>query len=418
MRLTGPGVLTLSSDLTRRIDRSAGRARRLIARLMALRWWVRVTVVWALARLFSFLVVVMVARQQGPNPWSPAHPGYLDYIDGWDAGFYRQIFESGYPTVLPRGADGFVEPNRWAFLPVFPGVVKLVSGLTGIGWQVGAPLVATAASLGLCLVLYRLFADRTDEGTALTGVGLFASQAAAPILGFGYAESLGLLLVAGVLLCVSRDRYLVAIPLVVVAALTRPTAAPLALALGLLLLVRVLTLRPLPVAPTVRLAVLVLVAGLVAVVWPVVAGVVTGDPHAYIETEAAWHGDATVLPGELWARVARRLFGSLVGLGVLGVVLVGIAFAMLTEPVRRVGLVMWLWTGSYVLYLIGVVAPNGATFRYALGAFPLQLAAAMVSRSRAYRVVLVVLGLVLQVVWTAWLWHWSGTASVATSAHP
>ena len=161
-------------------------------------------VLWAVTRIFSVVTVLVVARQQGPNPWSPSKPGYFAYIDGWDAGYYSQIFASGYPSVLPRNADGIVEPNRWAFYPVFPGLARAVSAVTGLGWLHVAPLLATLASLGLALVLYRLFLVRTSPETAIFAVGLFLVQAAAPILGFGYAESLGLLLVAGLFVVALR----------------------------------------------------------------------------------------------------------------------------------------------------------------------------------------------------------------------
>ncbi|SDV04388.1 hypothetical protein SAMN04488544_3966 [Microlunatus sagamiharensis] len=403
------GLLALTDTVTSGFDRGVEGVGRALRRFSGLRWWVQVLLLWVATRLFSVVVVLVVARQQGPNPWSPSRPGYFAYIDGWDAGYYNQIFDSGYPSVLPRGADGIVEPNRWAFYPVFPGLARAVSAVTGLGWVHVAPLVASLASLGLALVLYRLFLVRTSPGTALFAVGLYLVQAAAPVLGFGYAESLGLLLVASVLLCVERGRYLTALPLVLVASLTRPTAAPLALALGLLLVVQLLTRVPRVDGARVRLLVLVVVSGLCVAIWPVAVAVGTGDPDAYLETESGWHGGTHVLPGELWARVARRLFGDLPGLAVVVLVVLALVAVLLSRPGRRLGLPMWLWTGSYLLYLIGVAVPNGSSFRFALGAFPLFLAVASASAVRSSRVVLVVLGLVLQVVWVAWLWHWSGT---------
>ncbi len=413
------GLLAVSDTVTSGFDRAVEAVGRVLGRVTGLRWWMQVLLLWVATRIFSVVTVLVVARQQGPNPWSASRPGYFAYIDGWDAGYYGQIFASGYPAVLPRTAEGIVQPNRWAFYPAFPGLARALSAVTGLGWIHVAPLVATLASLGLALVLYRLFLVRTSAGTALFAVGLFLVQAAAPVLGFGYAESLGLLLVAAVLLCVERRRYLSAVPLVVVASVTRPTAAPLALALGLLLVVQLVTLAPRVNAERVRLLVLVVVSGLCVAIWPVAVALGTGDPNAYIETESAWHGGTHVLPGELWARVARRLFGDVPGLAIVVLVVLALVAVLLSRPARRLGLPMWLWTGSYLLYLIGVAVPNGSSFRFALGAFPLVLAVASTSSARATRVVLVVLGLVLQVVWVAWLWHWSGTGSFgALEANP
>src|SRR5689334_15690584 len=106
-------------------------------------WWLQVGLIWAMGRLYSAGVFVLVARQQGPNPWSPSRPRYLDYIDGWDAGWYRRIYQSGYPAVLPRLADSTVAPNEWAFLPVYPYLIKGLNLVTGLPWRWGAPLAST-----------------------------------------------------------------------------------------------------------------------------------------------------------------------------------------------------------------------------------------------------------------------------------
>lgn len=392
-------------------DRAVGAVTSLPARLARRAWWVQVLVVWALGRVFSLALLLTVARQQGPSPWSSPRPGYLEYIDGWDAGWYHKIYDEGYPRVLPRDAGGAVDPNQWAFYPVLPGLAKLVNLVTGAPYLVVAPLISTLASLALCLLLYRLFLHRASPGAALFAVTLFSFQPAAPILQFGYAESLGLLLLVAVLLCLERERYLTAIPLVLVLAVTRPTNAPLALAMALLLVGWLLfrAVRPVPARRWTRLLVLTAVTGLATFVWPAVVGLTTGNPDGYFETEAAWHGNTRVLPGELWANIGIRLFGR--PLGILAPVLfvLALALVMASRPVRRLGPVLYLWTASYAVYALAVTVPNGAAFRLLMPLFPLLLAAATVSSSRAYRVALTTLALVLQVVWAAWLWHWSGT---------
>ncbi|NKX52163.1 hypothetical protein HER39_16630, partial [Arthrobacter deserti] len=108
-------------------------------------WWAQVCSIYALARLFSLLVFLAVARQQGPSPWGGAHPAYLDFIGIWDSAWYERIYREGYPEQIPRSADGRALENQWAFYALFPALVRLLNALTGLEWRVLAPLLATAA---------------------------------------------------------------------------------------------------------------------------------------------------------------------------------------------------------------------------------------------------------------------------------
>jgi hypothetical protein len=373
-------------------------------------WWLQVGLIWLVGRLYTVAVYLVVARQQGPNPWSPSRPGYLEYINGWDAGWYRRIYESGYPVVLPRLADGSVAPNEWAFLPVYPYLIKSLTLVTGLPWRWGAPLVSTLALLALCLLMYRLFRTRASDGQALFAVALFQLQAAAPILQIGYAESLALLLIVGVLLCLVRQRYLVALPLVLVLALTRPVMAPMVFLLVVLTIGHILFRRRtgVPVSQIVQLGVLAAVAAASTVIWPIVVGAVTGIDNAYIQVEHAWHGRTGFLPYELAAVVGRRLFGPWLGLLAPIVFAAVFSWIMLSAPARRLGPVLWIWTGAIVGYVMAVAAPNTALPRQFLAAFPLLLSVGFVSSSRAFRVGVLVTAALSQLLWVGWLWHWGG----------
>ena len=373
-------------------------------------WWLQVFVVWLLGRLYSAVLVLLMARQQGPSPWAPPRPGYFAFIDGWDAGWYRRVFTSGYPRVLPVGPTGAVQPNEWAFYPLFPALVKLVNLVCGLPWRYAAPGLATLAGLGACLLLYRLFLDRASAGTTLFAVTLFSFQPTAPILQFGYAESLSLLLLCATLLCLVRGRYLSALPLILLASVCRPIQAPLALLAVVVLVVRWRTHRRdgSPDPDRVRRLVLTVVTGFSVLVWPVVVGVVTGRPDAYFAVESSWKGRGGLVPGELWAVIGRRLFGPVLGLVVPALVVLGAVVVLGSRPARRLGLVLYAWTCAYLLYLLAVISPNGSLFRLLMPAFPLLLSAGFVSRSRAYRTTLLVVSALGQVVWVAWLWQWTG----------
>jgi hypothetical protein len=384
------------------------------------RWWVQVLLVALVARATSILIVLVFARQQGPNPWSPASPGYLDYIDGWDAGWYRTIFTQGYPPVLPRDPTGSVQTNPWAFLPLFPYTIKLLHFLTGVSWELAAPLVSTLASLLASILLYQLFLTRAEPRVALLGVTFFSFQPAAPVLGFGYAESLSFVLLIGILLLVVRQRFLAAIPLVLLLSVCRPILAPLALTLGLLWLHRLLGRPSVEERRNfVGLSVLTAVSVIGMFIWPTVVDSIVGAPGSYLATEMSWHGDGRLLPGRLWATIGRRLFGPVLGLLAPVIFVAGFTVLMFTRAMRRVGPVMMVWTISYVAYLIAASAPNGSVFRLLIPTFPLMLALAFASRSRAYHTTLLALLFVGQVVWVGWLWQWTGVGlHGALEAHP
>lgn len=391
-------------------DRVLGGFVRAFAWFTARPWWQQVGVVWALGRVFSVLVVLTVARMQGENPWSPVRPGYFEYIDGWDAGWYHKIYDEGYPSPLPRDAEGHVQTNQWAFYPMLPALSRLVNLVTGVDFRYSAPIIATLASLALCLVMFRLFSTRATAPVALTAVALFSFQPAAPILQFGYGESLGMLLLVGIFLLVLKHRYYAAIPLVLVMSVTRPMAAPLALTL-LLLGIGWFMRRdrePVDARRWWGLGVLTAVSGLATFVWPAVAAITTGELTAYFQTEGAWRGDEHPLPGQLWFNIGIRLFGRPFGLLAPILFGLGLIVVMATRTVRRLGALMYLWTAVYLFYLLGTIAPNGSLFRLMMPTFPLFLAASMASSSKAYRTALIVGSMIAQIVWVAWLWHWSG----------
>lgn len=383
-------------------------------------WWVQVLAVHGLARAVSGAVLLVVAQTQAATPWTPASPGYLQYTGlMWDASWYRQVAEHGYPAELPRGPDGAVVQNAWAFLPLFPLLVRGVATATGGPWEVVAPLTATVLAGVAMLVLHRLVtavAERAGrprldgQRLALATVALVTTSAAAPVLQVAYSESLALLLLAGVLLALVRERYLTAAGLVLLLGLTRPVALAAGVAVLAHLVARLRARadgRPAwsVAGPVVGVGAVTAVSG---VLWLVVAGVVTGVPDAYTRTQAAWRGTGDVVPVRAWFDVAQWLLGGW-GVPVLAL-LVGLAVAaVLSGPVRALGPELQGWAAGYLAYLLVVVEPGTSLVRFGLLAFPLAggLAAWTLARRRpgAWLGALVATGLVAQVAWVALLWR-------------
>lgn len=374
-------------------------------------WWLQVGAVWLIGRVFTAWLFVIVGNRQDVTPWSAAQAGYLEYSNGWDAGFFAEIYRSGYPRVLPRDAAGLVDNNPWAFLPGYPFLVRGLSAVTGLDWPVAAPIVTLAASLGFFLVAYQLFSSRFDHRTSLIALAALSFAPASAVFQIPYSESLALLLVATILLAWTHERYLLSIPLVILAGLTRPLAAPLALA-SLLLLASALWQHRSGVRLSARdwwsRSALAVVSVAAIGLWPAIAAAVTGVPNAYLLTEAAWHGGESQFPFKLYIRSMFSYFGQPVGVLVGIVIALVVARLLVAKAVIRLGMVMWAWVLSCVAYLFVVVPVNTSMIRLLAPAFPLALAAVAQSRSRAYRGLLLLGAAIGQVVWTVYVWRWTG----------
>ena len=171
----------------------------------------------------------MVARLQGDNYWTKAGPSYFDFLSFWDAEWYSRIFDHGYPTELPTNTDGSAKQNEWAFLPAFPYLVRLINLATGIEWKFLAPIVALLFSFTAAVLAFKLFERHVGNRTALWAVGIFGLWGASPTLQAGYAESMGIALIAATLLLVDRQRYLASLIPTAVLSITRPGALAIAL---------------------------------------------------------------------------------------------------------------------------------------------------------------------------------------------
>ncbi len=385
-------------------------------------WWVRVLIVFGSTRLLSFSLFLLTARIQGDNYWTKAHPGYFDFLNIWDAEWYQKIYDyglgqsPGYPAVLPMDAAGNVPQNAWAFMPGFPMLVRALNLLTGIEWKYLAPLTSTALSLVLAFVIYKIFTLKFDAETSLWSILLFGLSPASPVLQVGYAETLGLLLLACGLYFLMKHQYFAAVPFLVALSITRPGMVAFAMMLGGMWLVRHFKARrglaEFPTGERVKLAGLAALSAALGFAWYLFAGWVTGKPDAYLLTELAWRagftGHAKLVPVEGWFISSNWYFGPVFGPILVIAAIVATVWIMFTPGVKALGNELRLWVGAYLLYLLLVFFPQSSTLRILLPIFPL-FAALGVSTMRANRWIKLGLVLVLvfcQITWllTCWLY--------------
>lgn len=373
--------------------------------------------VYAVSRLVVWVAATYLSRFQIPLPIgtanirifypTPADPGYLAVMTGWDGQWYRVIAEQGYPAVLPRVGWGGIDMNPWAFFPVFPMSVGLIMTVTGLPFALVAPLLSTAIGFAAMHLLFKLVDQAVGRWEAIVAVVATCFFIASPAFSASYTESTALLGVVTVLWLLRGRRY-----------------AWVAVALLVLSLSRNVVIAMVPVIiahavvrwrqgdegahPTrfrIGMAALAAYAGALTWLWPTIVSIATDTPNAYNDTMLAWNIE-TKIKLYLWWNLLNDYGGVLAQVaGVLGVA--AFAWFMLSKHSWRWGPEIWGWAGAYPAYIILVTSTTPSRVRYALLAFPMTLVIAWFLKLRwwaRYRywalVAIVVVGAGLMWWWT------------------
>lgn len=381
-------------------------------------WWAQVLLIAAAARAVSAWVFVRAAAGQPDSYWGPGPPGYGAFVGVfWDGSWYREIAEQGYPATLPLSEDGSVQQSAWAFYPLFPLLVRGLRALTGGTWEVVAPTTSLVLGVVALLLLDRLVQGGVDarrgdtpssRRLALGTVLLVAVYPASPVLQAAYTESLSFLLVVLTLLLMTRHSYVAAGAAVAALGFTRAVALPMAVVVAVHLVVRLRDHRAgrsvLARSEAFRIAALAAVAVAAGFAWPILVGVRTGVPDAYIRTQAAWRGTFSSAPVVPWFEMADYLFGG-VGIVVLAAVVLAVLGLAISPEARAAGPEVQAWGIAYPVWLIGAAFPQTSLIRFLVLAFPLALAVVGLVRTRGGLAALVVASVVGQAVWVTWLWQ-------------
>jgi hypothetical protein len=377
-------------------------------------WWAGVLAVYAASRVVTTLLMLALYLVAGALHWeggSPqAHPTFLGFAGTWDASYYRRIVEHGYPATLPVDSNGDVQQNEWAFLPLYPLIVRGLMTATGLGFPAAGVLVAMLCGAAASLVLYRLVASRVGSVSGLWAAVFFCFGPLSFVLQIAYAESLFFLLLFAALLATMARRYWTVIPFGVAAAFTRPGELALPLTLGIVYVIRALRARRGGEAFGVRERVAMIVAGAVTAVaglaWPLLAATVTGTPGAYVETELSWWtgfiGRVAFVPLTPWFLFTWR-YASVAGALLVVAVIGGYAWLLSRPSIRALGTEVVAYAASYALYLFAVFLPQQSLFRLLIPLAPLAGAPALTHNRRARTIVLAA-GIALQPVALVLLW--------------
>lgn len=376
-------------------------------------WWVKVLVIFVVSRIISTIILLSYARLQPANPWTAAQPDYFSFASIWDGHWYLIVAAVGYPSTLPLTATGQVAESAWAFMPAYPALVRAVMTFTGLPFSFVAVVVSVVFALAGALMFYRLLRLVLPSETSLFAVVLWCVAPLSPIFQVAYAESMQSFLLIVALYFLLRRDYWLAMPVVALLALTRPSGLAFALAMLLHVMYRWVkrSTDPYPLREMVASLTLGVFSAMMGFAWPLIVWLFTGSATAYVDTELAWRsayvGYGVLIPFEGWIQGAEFWVGGVAGYLVLALTVLGFAAFLFTPGVRRLGVDLRLWVASYALYLLAVFFPQSSTFRLLIPIFPLWGAVAQ-PRSWVCRIAIVLLCIAGQWGWVHIAWWFDG----------
>ncbi|MEU9158935.1 hypothetical protein AB0D29_01415 [Streptomyces sp. NPDC048424] len=309
----------------------------------------------------------------------------------WDADWYLRIAAHGYGRTLmwPDAATGTgpVQSDQ-AFFPLYPALIRTVSGILPGGPVPAALLVTWTAAAVAAVGIYRVGERVIGPRAGLLLVGLWAALPHSVVLTLAYTEALLAAFAAWALHALLRGRWLWAAGLAVLAGLTRPTGLAVAAAVSAMALHAILVRRSR--APEVWVAGLVAPAGWAAYVLAV--GVKVRDPFGgYFAVQRSWGSRFDFGAGAL--RSAERvLTGGHVALATTVTVVLLAAAGLLAVLLLldRTPLALLVYTAVLLVMAFGGAGFFESKPRFLLPAFPLLLpVAAVMARARPRTAVVV-----------------------------
>ena len=319
---------------------------------------------WVEARVYvaaAYIVTTAVVNRLEPPPdFTPVSDGLL----AWDGRWYETIATGGYPAA---------EDPALRFFPLWPLWGRAAAQVPGLDAGTALVIGDNLAALTAGVLLYRLVVDETsDSRLAQRAVRLLALAPPSFVLVLGYSEALYLVLALAVFLLAGRGRWWAAAAAECLAGHTRPVGTLLALPVVYTAWQARAQRRPGAVAA----AVAPLAGAATFALW---AGAALDDAGAPFDHQRELRGD----PAEPVSRLVRAAYRGANGdtgelfhflAAAVLVALAVVAFRRLSRPLA-------LYGGLSVLVLVSAENLNSLE-RYALAAFPLVIAAAMVSRHR------------------------------------
>jgi len=205
-----PSVVASGAPMDGRPDAAGRPSGRLVHR-----WerWLRPVAIDAAARIAAFLCMYAIAVAE--------HVPIAGLLRQWDGRWFLLAARTGYPSVIPSGfGDG--AQSTLGFFPAFPLVIRGVVAVTGLGYEAAALLAVWVLGLVASVLVWRLLCDHEGPAAADLGTAFVVCSPAAFVLGMVYSEALLLAAVAGCLVALRREHWVLAGLCAAVATATDP----------------------------------------------------------------------------------------------------------------------------------------------------------------------------------------------------
>jgi hypothetical protein len=299
----------------------------------------------------------------------------------WDGYWYLRIAEHGYPSSVAAEAGG---GNPWAFFPGFPFIIRVTTYVTHLPYADAAILAAWILGALAAVTIGLLVRDVLGHETALKAVALVMFYPASFVLNMVYAEGLFLTCAAACLLCIRRERWVLAALFANFACITKETGLVLVLAIASEALSPARTSRS-------RGGIVVAAAAssMAFVGWCLYGLARTNHLFAFLDAEKAWRGSFVWFETPFrasWHLLTSRAAWHMptyvtAGIG-LALVVVGYGF-LIRLHLRGPGVSLAWWTYSIGTTLVAF-SPFWPTsiLRYTLIIIPLFAAFAHLARPR------------------------------------
>lgn len=331
-------------------------------------------------------------HEKNPRFGGGAH--WWDVLGSWDGWWYLQVAEKGYePRPLERldpGGMFSVKQNSVAYFPLYPGLIRTVSEITGLGLFGAGLLVSVLTSFVAAAGIYAVISLLAGARAGTIAAGLWAVAPGAGTEWAVYSESLFVAIAAWCCYSVMKGQWVAAGLLAFVAGLSRPTSAALIGAVGLAALVTLArreSRREHGVAGPVYAMFAAPLGLLTYITW---VGIRMGDLTAYFTLQKeGWahyfdfgHYTADVLRNTAVGKHDYIFAFTVPDLLAVQLVL-ALPFLIALMLRKRPPLVLVAYTLAGIVSVLGTQQMFGNTSRYLLPCFPLLLApAAAMSRLR------------------------------------
>jgi hypothetical protein len=341
-----------------------------------------------LVGLTVFVFLLEAADEyQKKNPRFGGGAHWWDVLATWDGWWYLQVAEKGYdPSPLERLDPGglfTVKQNSVAFFPLYPGLIRGVSEVTGLSLLGSGILVSVLASFVAAAGIYAVISLLAGVRAGTIAAGLWAVVPGAGVEWAVYSESLFVAIAAWCCYCVMKRRWVAAGLLAFVAGLNRPTSAALIGAVGLAALVTLArreSRREHGVAGPVYAMVAAPLGLLSYVAW---VGLSMGDLTAYFTLQRegwAHYFDFGAYTLDVLGNTAigkhNYLFAFPVPDLIAVQVVLALPFLVALMLRKKPPLVLVAYTLASIVTVLGTQQIFGNTPRYLLPCFPLLLAPA------------------------------------------